>query len=58
VATTFKSLLRDTARQERALADLIDRYPEENLAADDKIFDRILTNDWRHQIGGFHGPFR
>jgi hypothetical protein len=35
---------------------LIKRHPEDALQPDDKIFNRILTNDWRYLKNHFNGP--
>jgi hypothetical protein len=35
---------------------LVDTYPEDKLEPDVRIFNRILTHDWRHAHGGLHGP--
>jgi len=53
---TLHGLLRETSRLQRKLQRLVDTYPEENLEPDEKILNRILTNDWRHAHGGVHGP--
>jgi hypothetical protein len=35
---------------------LIKQYPEDALQPDHKIFNRILTNDWRYLKNDFNGP--
>lgn len=50
------ALLRETSRLTRQLQKLIGTYPEDKLDPDARIFNRILTHDWRHAHGGVHGP--
>lgn len=48
-------LAAETHRRERSLASLMRRFPEEKLEPDDRIFNRLLTDDWRYS-GKQHGP--
>jgi hypothetical protein len=52
----LKDLLRETARLRRQLQRLVKSYPDEHLDPDDRILNRILTNDWRYLRGGLYGP--
>ncbi|MBZ5633702.1 MAG: hypothetical protein LAO55_11325 [Acidobacteriia bacterium] len=52
----LKDLLRETAKLRRQLQRLTKNYPDEHLDPDERILNRILTNDWRYLRGGFHGP--
>jgi hypothetical protein len=45
------ALIRDTSRLKRRLQNLVDQYPEDKLAPDARIFNRILTHGWRHAHG-------
>lgn len=47
-------ILRTDALHKRLRA-LIKRHREDGLQSDDKIFDRLLTNDWRNLLT-FIGP--
>lgn len=53
---TLKELLRETAYLRRQLQRLVDSYPEDTLDPDDRILNRILTNQWRQLHGGYYGP--
>lgn len=48
-------LAAETHRLERGLAALIRRYPEDGMEPDNRIFHRLLTNDWRYSVKQ-HGP--
>jgi hypothetical protein len=52
---SLASFIRRTETLHRELRALIKRYPEDTLEPDDKIFNRLLTNDWRH-LQTFIGP--
>ena len=49
-------MLRETARLRRQLERLVKSYPDEHRDPDDRILNRILTNDWRYLRGGLYGP--
>lgn len=35
---------------------MVKRYPEDALEPDQKIFNRLLTTDWRYLQGDLYGP--
>lgn len=41
------TFIRRTQALLKELRALMERYPEDNLEPDQKIFNRLLTNDWR-----------
>ena len=43
------SFIRRTETLHKRLRTLIKRHPEGGLQPDDKIFSRLLTNDWRNR---------
>jgi hypothetical protein len=51
---SLTGFIRRTDTLYKRLRALIKRYPEDGLQSDDKIFGRLLTNDWRYQ--NFIGP--
>jgi hypothetical protein len=53
---TLASFIRRTDTLYKNLETLITQYPEDALQPDDKIFNRILTNDWRYLKNDFTGP--
>ena len=52
---SFTGFIRRTDTLYKRLRALIKRYPEDGLQSDDKIFNRLLTNDWRF-LQNFIGP--
>lgn len=52
---SFTGFIRRTDTLYKRLRALIKRYPEDGLPSDDKIFNRLLTNDWRC-LQSFIGP--
>lgn len=53
---SLASFIRRTDTLYKSLEKLIKQYPEDALQPDDKIFNRILTNDWRYLKNDFTGP--
>ena len=53
---SLASFIRRTDILYKGLEKLIRQYPEDALQPDAKIFNRILTNDWRYWTGDFNGP--
>lgn len=53
---SLASFIQRTDTLYKSLEKLIKQYPEDALQPDDKIFNRILTNDWRHWTKDFTGP--
>jgi hypothetical protein len=53
---SLASFIRRTETLYNALEKLIKQYPEDVLQPDHKIFNRILTNDWRYATNDFTGP--
>jgi hypothetical protein len=53
---SLASFIRRTNALYNSLEKLITEYPEDALQPDDKIFNRILTNDWRYLKNDFNGP--
>jgi hypothetical protein len=53
---SLASFIQRTDVLRKSLQRLIKRYPEDALQPDDKIFNRILTNDWRYLRSDFNGP--
>jgi hypothetical protein len=53
---SLASFIRRTDILYKSLEKLIRQYPEDALQPDDKIFNRILTNDWRYLKNEFNGP--
>lgn len=53
---SLASFIRRTHILYKSLEKLIRQYSEDALQPDDKIFNRILTNDWRHWKNDFNGP--
>jgi hypothetical protein len=53
---SLASFIRRTDTLYKSLEKLIKQYPEDALQPDDKIFSRILTNDWRYLKNDFNGP--
>jgi hypothetical protein len=51
---SLTGFIRRTDTLYKRLRALTKRYPEDGLQSDDKIFNRLLTNDWRYQ--NFIGP--
>ncbi|MEO5923811.1 MAG: hypothetical protein ABIR70_08305 [Bryobacteraceae bacterium] len=57
-ATTLEALAEETLELQRELQRLLDAYPEEHLLdGERRIQDRILSPDWRPDVGTDHGPF-
>ena len=54
-AHSLDSFIQRTKALHKSLEKLIKQYPEGSLQPDDKIFNRILTNDWRN-FTNFVGP--
>ena len=52
---TVHQLLTQTKRLERDLANLTKKYPEDHLQPDSRIFNRVLTTDWRYS-SELYGP--
>jgi hypothetical protein len=52
---SLAGFIRRTDALHQRLRALIKRHPEDGLQPDDKIFNRLLTNDWRHRHN-FIGP--
>jgi DNA-binding phage protein len=52
---SLAAFLRQTQTLHKNLRGLIERHPEDALEPDDRIFSRILTNDWRY-FRSFIGP--
>ena len=57
MSTTLTELSAQTAHLGKRLQGLLKQYPDGTVEPDERIFNRILTNHWRHAIGGVHGPF-
>jgi hypothetical protein len=53
---SLASFIRRTDTLYNSLEKLIKQYPEDALQPDHKIFNRILTNDWRYLKNDFTGP--
>src|SRR5580704_18067317 len=53
---SLASFIRLTDILYKSLEKLIKQYPEDALQPDDKILNRILTNDWRYLKNEFNGP--
>jgi len=53
---TLATFIRRTDTLYKSLEALINQYPEDALEPDEKIFNRILTNDWRYLKNDFNGP--
>src|ERR1035437_4974077 len=53
---SLASFIRRTDTLYKSLEKLIKQCPEDALQPDDKIFSRILTNDWRYLTNDFTGP--
>lgn len=53
---SLASFIQRTDALYKSLQRLIKQYPEDALQPDDKIFNRILTNDWRYLKNHFNGP--
>ena len=53
---SLASFIRRTDILCKSLAKLIQQYPEDALQPDYKIFNRILSNDWRYLKNEFNGP--
>jgi hypothetical protein len=53
---SLSSFVQRTDTLYKSLHGLIKQYPEDALQPDDKIFNRILTNDWRYLKNDFNGP--
>jgi hypothetical protein len=53
---SLSSFVQRTDTPYKNLQKLITQYPEDALQPDDKIFNRILTNDWRYLKNDFTGP--
>ena len=45
---SLASFIRQTDTLHKRLQALIKQYPEDALQPDEKIFNRLLTNDWRY----------
>jgi hypothetical protein len=45
------TFIRRTQKLARQLRALMKRYPEDHLEPDQRIFNRLLTNDWRYPSG-------
>jgi hypothetical protein len=52
---SLTGFIRRTDTLYKRLRALTKRYPEDGLQSDDKIFNRLLTNDWRY-LQNFIGP--
>lgn len=53
---SLANFIQRTDALRKSLERLIKRYPEHTLPPDEKIFNRILTNDWRFLKNDFNGP--
>jgi hypothetical protein len=47
MASTLNKLVRRTLLLHRALEELVRDFSEDGLSSDERIFNRLLTNDWR-----------
>jgi hypothetical protein len=47
MASTINELIRKTLSLQKTLKQLVKDFSEDGLPADERIFNRILTNDWR-----------
>ena len=54
-ANSLDSFIRRTQKLARQLRTLIKRYPEDQMEPDQRIFNRLLTNDWRYP-SSYEGP--
>ena len=55
-SNSVDSFIRRTQKLIRQLRTLMQRYPEDQMEPDCRIFNRLLTNSWRY-LYPFHGPF-
>lgn len=54
-STSLETFIRRTQKLSRELRALMTRYPEDHMEPDQRIFNRLLTTDWRY-LPGYHGP--
>lgn len=55
-STSLDTYIRRTQKLTRELRALMNRYPEDHMEPDQRIFNRLLTSHWRY-LYPFHGPF-
>ncbi len=54
-STSLETFIRRTQKLTRELRALMNRYPEDHMEPDQRIFNRLLTTDWRY-LSTYQGP--
>lgn len=56
ILPTHEEVVRVTRQLKRRLRGLLTQFPEDEIGPGDRVFPRLLTNDWRYLRGVTYGP--